>query len=347
MKYNLYNILFLISTISGLKGVPPGRFAHNSIINKKEVWILGGSQKPDGYNRTCIQDAGGPIAEGLWKYDINTKKWQFDEIEFTERRGATLVRNTKKIYMHGGGVVDGENSFRSIPLADMWEYKNDKWCEIKTNSPPIYAHQSVIDSKNNIYSLGGLDADGRSGYLHKFNGKEWTKEETPFSEKIDEFGGLMGHTMTLIENELIYVIGGVFGMPIDKNNYNEEVWVYSINTNKWTIVCGGIPLQGHSASKIERIKILAGLPYCNDDIIISGGYYPTEDEVNDEGATHLGGTSDNIYCFNTRRKTWKSVAQLEKPREFHTSVIRNKKLYIYGGYHIGYFWDDMEIIELE
>ncbi len=325
---------------------PNGRFSHSSLLYKQwkrhEVWLIGGSEKPPGKNRTCAEDAGGPISVGHWRYSILDNKWTYQDLPFPDRRGATLVKNSKHLYLHGGGTVDPNMPFRSVPTADMWEFKMKEWFKVEGKHPDIYCHQSVIDSRGYVYSMGGLDSRGMNKFMYVFNGKKWSKKRTPFAET-----GILGQTMTLIEDELIYIIGGVLGDVRNKEDYNEDVWTYNINTGQWNVECGSIQMQGHCASIYNKIINIANLPYCDDDIIISGGFYPTQDEVNDEGATHLGGTTSNIYCFNTRRKTWKQLGHMTQPREYHTSIIDENRLFIFGGYHIGNFWDDGEIVYLE
>mgnify|MGYP001201841542 CR=1 FL=1 len=327
---------------------PPGRFSHSSIHFKHwkrdEIWIIGGSQKPNFKNRTCAQDANGPIATGHWRYSILDNKWLYQDIPFMPRRGATLVKNNRKVYLHGGGTVDLKNPFRSKPIRDMWEFKHNEWqkVEIQGKHPDLYCHQSVIDSRGYVYSMGGLDGVGRNKYLYTFDGKRWSKSRTPFAKT-----GIIGHTLTLVEDELIYIIGGVLGDVREKKDYNADVWTYNVLTGQWNLECGGIPIQGHCSNKCKKVVTIANLPYCDDDIIVSGGFYPTQDEVNDEGATHLGGTSRNIFSFNTRQKTWRSLGYMSKPREFHTAEFDKSRLYVFGGYHIGNFWDDGEIIYLE
>ena len=324
---------------------PNGRFSHSSIFhkqgNKEEIWIIGGAEKPYKKSKSCIEDAAGPISVGQWMYSIPLNKWLYKDTPFRYRRGATLVGNNKNIYLQGGGLVNKDNPFKSIPLCDLWEYKNNKWREIKTNNPDIYCHQSVIDNRGYIYSLGGYNSNGMSQYLYIFNGIRWSRVNSPFKT------GIYGHTTTLVDDELIYIIGGVCGDASDKEAYNKDVWTYNIYNGKWNIESGGICIQGHSANKLINVVTIAQLPYCNDDIIFTGGFYPTKNETNDEGATHLGGTSKNIYCYNTRKRVWRMIGNMIKPREFHTSILHNNRLFIFGGYHIGNFWDDGEIIYLD
>ena len=319
----------------------PGRFSHNSIINNNEIWIIGGAEKPLFNNRTCAEDASGPISLGNWKYNLNNNNWRYEYTPFKPRRAATLVNNKDKTYLHGGGIVDINIPFRSIPLSDMWEYDNGIWRKIHTNNPDIYNHASIITDKGYIYSLGGLDKEGRSKYLYIYDGKIWRKQNTPFS-----LTGILGHTMNLVDNRLIYVIGGVFGNPTEKDEYNKDVWVYDIINNRWNVECGSMQLQGHCSNVYNKIITFHGQDFNDDEIIVTGGFYPTNDEVNDEGATHLGGTTDGIFLFSTRKKTWKKIGVMDKPREFHSSVIIDNRLFIYGGYHIGNFWNDGEIIWL-
>ena len=325
---------------------PPARFSHSSLHYKHwkrdEIWIIGGSQKPNFKNRTCAQDAGGPLSTGHWRYSILDNKWLYQDTPFPPRRGATLVKNSRHVYLHGGGQVHPKNAFLSEPLNDLWEFKRNEWTKVDGKHPGLYAHDSIMDSNGHIYSMGGLDKNGRNKFLHIFNGKKWSKTRTPFAKT-----GILGATITLIEDELIYIIGGVLGDVRNPEDYNNDVWTYNIHTGQWNLECGGLPLQGHCANICHKTVTIANLPYCDDDIIISGGFYPTQDEVNDEGATHLGGTTNRLFCFNTRKKSWRQLGIMDKPREYHTAVFEHNRLFVFGGYHIGNFWDDGEIVYLE
>lgn len=339
----LVTFIFL-NTVAGLSTLPAGRMFHNCILDKKKIWMLGGIQKPPGLNRTCSEDMRGEISEGLWKYDTLENNWQYEDVEFPKRRGSTMVSNDNFVYVQGGGVANVENPMYSIPFSDMWRYtkKNKMWIQIDTNNPPTYLHESIITKDGYIYSLGGFDANGKSKFLYIFNGQTWSKENaSPFMKN-----GIWGHSMTLVDERYIYIIGGTCGSPTEKKSFNKDVWTYDTETKNWNLECGGIPLYGHTACCVKRKLKIGDIMYNNDDIIITGGYYPTKMVKNDEGAEHLGGTVDNIYGFNTRTRMWKYMGKLVKPREFHSAILTDDKLFVFGGYHIGNFWESGEVVLL-
>lgn len=339
----LVTFIFL-NTVAGLSTLPAGRMFHNCILDKKNIWMLGGIQKPPGLNRTCSEDMRGEISEGLWKYDTLENNWQYEDVEFPKRRGSTMVSNDNFVYVQGGGVANVENPMYSIPFSDMWRYtkKNKMWIQIDTNNPPTYLHESIITKDGYIYSLGGFDANGKSKFLYIFNGQTWSKENaSPFMKN-----GIWGHSMTLVDERYIYIIGGTCGSPTEKKSFNKDVWTYDTETKNWNLECGGIPLYGHTACCVKRKLKIGDIMYNNDDIIITGGYYPTKMVKNDEGAEHLGGTVDNIYGFNTRTRMWKYMGKLVKPREFHSAILTDDKLFVFGGYHIGNFWESGEVVLL-
>ncbi len=337
-------MFLLINTLSGLTTKPAGRMFHNCVLDKKTVWMLGGIQKPPGTNRTCLEDSSGEICEGMWKYDTQKNSWLHEEIGFPKRRGSSMVSNDNFIYVQGGGVANVENPIYSVPFSDMWRYtkKNGMWMEIKTNNPDIYLHQSIINARGHIYSLGGFDSAGKSKFLYIFNGETWIKENaSPFMKN-----GIWGHSMTIVDDRYIYIIGGTCGNPTDKSSFNKDVWTYDTETKKWNLECGGIPLYGHTSCQVRRKLKIGDVLYSNDDIIITGGYYPTKMIKNQEGAEHLGGTVDNIYGFNTRTRMWKYMGKLVRPREFHSAILCDDKLFVFGGYHVGNFWESGEVVFL-
>ena len=335
----LFFSLFFQFTSSLLK--PSGRFSHNSIHHKNKILILGGSEKPPGHNRTCLEDGNGTIASGLWKYDPQTNIWKHEEIKPPARRGATLVKLNNELYLHGGGTVDLDNALKSTPCGDLWKYnKYNNW-EFLGPAPGLYCHSSISAPNNYIYSFGGINKNGFNSELYIYNGEGWRALPGPFPN------GIMGHTASITEDGLMFIIGGVTGPPITEENYNADVWTFNINTEKWNLESGGLKLYGHTACTISHNKIVHGIEYYDEDIIIIGGYFPTCEVINEEGSKHLGGTVQNIYSFNTRKRTWKFIGRLKKPREFHSSVtINNDRIFVYGGYHIGNFWEDGEIIQL-
>ena len=83
--------------------------------------------------------------------------------------------------------------------------------------------------------------------------------------------------------------------------------------------------------------------YADDSLIITGGFYPSVEETNDEGATHIGGTRYQVIDYNIRSMTFNILSTMSVPREFHSSHIVDNKLFTWGGYHIGNFWEFLEI----
>ena len=325
---------------TALSVTPSGRFSHNSIIYDGEVWILGGAEKPFGGSSSCANDIMGTIAKGLWKYNPKKDKWSYSDVEFPERRGATLVKNNRHVYLHGGGT-DSDISFRSTPTADLWQYRKGRWHD-KGPAPPLYCHQSVVTPKGHLYSIGGLDESGLSNKMYKYDSKEWHELKTPFKR------GIMGHTATLTDEGIIYVIGGVFGPPTEEENYNADVWSYNTVTDRWNLESGGLKIHGHSACKFSRSRAIGRAVFPEDDIVTVGGFFPTELQKNTNGVQHLGGTVQNVYSWNTNRRTWRYRGTMTKPREFSSAVGFNRnKLFIFGGYHVGNFWDDAEVLQIQ
>tara|TARA_X000001036_G_scaffold341316_1_gene320687 strand:- start:471 stop:1517 length:1047 start_codon:yes stop_codon:yes gene_type:complete len=345
---NLF-LYFLSSFITAIT-IPNGRIYHTSVLKKNKVWIIGGLEKPLSDNiRTCEEDATGKLAEGLWKYDIVNNTWEFEVTPFVGKRGSNaLINKEGEVFVFGGGTTDPKSPHYSIPVPEMWKFSNDAWSEIKTNSPPIYGHTSAINNEGHIYSLGGFHKNGRSSYLYVFDGKKWRREDTPFTlvdSNNGKTGGLVGHTMTFIDKRYIYVIGGVIGFPTDKEGYNSDVWSYDTYRNKWKLLCGGVRTFGHSACFKESTILSDSLKVKDDEIYIIGGFYPTEMKTTPEGAKHLDGTKSSILSFNIRTNSWKHKGHLKNPREFHTSVLcDNTRVFVFGGYHIGEFWERGEIV---
>lgn len=346
MNLFLYFILPFIMAST----LPPGRIYHTSVLKNNKIWILGGIEKPNTDSvRTCEQDASGKLADGLWKYDIETNSWDYEDTPFPGKRGSNaLINKAGDVYVFGGGITDPRRPHYSIPVPEMWKYSNNKWAQIKIDSPPIYGQSSVINKKGHIYSLGGLNKNGRSSYLYVFDGKKWIREDTPFSLiklKDGKPGGIMGHTMTFIDKRYIYVIGGVVGFPTEKEDYNSDVWSYDTYRKKWKLLCGGVRTFGHSACLKEDTVISDGLKVKDDEILVLGGFYPSNMVTNSEGAKHMDGTKNTILAFNIRTNSWKHKGNLENSREFHTSeLVDNSRIFIFGGYHIGEFWKKGEII---
>ena len=332
-KYNIDENTWCYNNVSF-----PKRRGSSIVSNNDFIYILGG-----GITNTKNPFLSIPLSD-MWRYDKSKTDTEGD----------------------GHGDSDGDTEMQ--------------WTQIKTNNPDIYLHESVITDDGQIYSLGGFDTNGHSPYLYIFDGKKWSREIAfPFSKNISETStetsngtssgtssGIWGHSMTLVDKRYIYVIGGTCGPPTETTSFNKDVWTYDILTKKWNLECGGIPIYGHRACHVERHLVtnnhLQGLQdpdnsveylysdnhisFPNDDIIITGGFYPTKNVKNNEGATHLDGTTKNIYCFNTRSRTWKYMGSMQKPREFHSAIFINDVIFVFGGYHIGYFWDNGEVIYL-
>lgn len=182
-------------------------------LNNK-LYIIGGGLTP-------MTDAN----DNIQIYDINEKKWSFENMNYKRMNPSTIVYNNE-IYIFGGNVKDDDISDEKISTDDGFK-------RIKLNSKyPFFKIRSSTIFNDEMYTFGANGNDGKSVngdmYKYTFSSSTWSKIENislPSSNLVRNtsmFVSLPYITKTTIEDNKIYNTTGLEFtddsiLPIDKD----------------------------------------------------------------------------------------------------------------------------------
>ena len=208
---------------------------------------------------------------------------------------------------------------------------------VNIGTPPFERvnHTGIVTDDNNLIILGGHDKNGNtlndlviynltqkswkypivnSIYTHKGTKLISTDSQfhlTPNEELSPIPAARAYHTATYFQDKM-YVFGG--------NSFDLEGQIYILDTQKinWTVVSSP---NGPEEVKTSRFRHTADL--WGKKIIIFGGT---------DGSSPSSTPLNSLISFDLLRYKWKVIPNHLPPIHSHSSFIRNKTLYIVGGY---------------
>jgi N-acetylneuraminic acid mutarotase len=234
------------------------------------------------------------------------KNWRKVELKNTEnlpseRSSFSLVPYEDEFYLFGGC---NQKRF----FFDFYKFNTSKnqWTRLKNELKLKRSHHSCSVHKDSMFIAGGMKMSDylNDFYQYEFKSEKWTKlPSLPFA--------LRGHR-SLISQDSLYIFGGTSN---GKNFFN-DLLRFDFLTNKW-----------------EIIEVV-------DNSIIPGRESHTFVEYKDQffvfGGLTENGISNDLFSFDLLNKEWKKIEYSGpnlKPRSFHSSLILNEKLLIFGGYN--------------
>jgi hypothetical protein len=193
---------------------------HSSIVYKDKMYIFGGSNGYEEYNKTLI-------------LDLKTLRWS--ELKSENNLPPTLDSHTGNLYENGSqafmivfaGYTRGErtNSLYSLDLNLL------KWTEIQTSGerPEVRSSHSACINNDFLFIFGGISDESEK--LNDFWNfdlklKFWTR----IHGKGEEPTGRSGHSCVVYKDLLI-----IFGGMKDITKETNDMYSYNIKENVWTL----------------------------------------------------------------------------------------------------------------
>ncbi|CAG8562457.1 8393_t:CDS:2 [Diversispora eburnea] len=246
-------VLFLRCSIANTSFEPQVRNYHSSVYIENKLYILG------GYN-------GGPLNSLLYldlsiSFNKDHPPWfclGYHGIPFGVFKAAASFGGIDNSTIF---LIGGERSEKEINYVYSFNTKSFTWNDSlinDDNTPKWHVDiQGVTDRNGKIYIYGGWLSGIRSNELSILDTRRlsWKTGPSPDSQS-----GRYGHTITLLSNGIIVIIGGY----VDGGGGLHEILLYDINERKWSsMITQGIKLS----YRIYHTAILT-----NDNrIIVYGG----------------------------------------------------------------------------
>ena len=279
-----------------------------------------------GYN--CSVPLGQNVQRRLWSSVAPTGT------EFTPRAGHTMtfLPSSNSIWIFGGFM------FKNITDELVkYDFTLNRWVALPQTSPwpqPRHGH-AMAAFNDNFYIFGGVLEDGvhdASLWFYNVASNTWALKAVGSTVAPS---AVAGHTLTLVENQWLYVIGG--RVPEGKFRHH----IHRIDANnplQWEQVdiLGGKELDrrivGHSTVYHKESKSL----------LVFGGFNP--DSAKFPNKTRY------LHSFHIEKRYWSVIDYnrdhdvMRPPKEmaFHTADIMGNYMVVYGGNsHIHH--DSMEV----
>lgn len=211
---------------------PPARSSHSAVFSHTQMIVFGGYDGAKSLNDLQAYDS----VTGDWKELVGRGKAP------SPRFGhSAVVHQQDKMYIFGG--YDG------VDRNDLYcfDFELMQWNAVLVKQgtpPPPRQYHSAVVYEDEMYVFGGKNGTRHYHDLHAFHfGSQSWRVVT--AESVVKPWPRAGHTAVAF-GSLMVVFGGMNG----KQNFN-DLSVYSIRTNRWTVVSidGDVPAErrAHSA----------------------------------------------------------------------------------------------------
>lgn len=243
------------------------------------------------------------ISKEFWRIPIDPKgKWERLEAG-TPAQGFAMVSYNKKILKVGGSIATNKagssHNLHSVDTIEIYDIENNKWKHYDNLPDPRSSHESVIVG-NTLYVIGGWDyGNGREKWLGGIQ-KDLADKQSKWV-KMPEMPIEVRAFSIASNNQFIFIIGGM-----DGGGTLNDLHIYDITEKKWS-KSTKFPSRGSLRGFGSAATFLSGKLYASD-------------------------SSNNIYEFNNKSKTWLNRKEkLKQPRFFHRMVNYDNELYVIGG----------------
>lgn len=287
------------------------RYRQTTLVFKDKIWIIGGSNQYAGDDSTFLND--------VWSSD-NGIDWTLinSNPDFSPREGHASVVFKDKMWVIGGKTA---TSGTDVTAKDIW-YSEDglNWTQATDNASfgGIAFHKLVV-FKDKLWLIGGVNLDTDLSFSQRIyateDGKTWSRvtENAPFGART-EFDAIV------FKDELYIILG------LESGSSDGEIW-RSQDGVSWELISNDISLTGiqsHSAIAFDGF------------LFIYGGNTPDIGYVND-------------VWYSRDGEKWKSTPETQTfsflPREWHSSLIFQNKIWLFAGQQKGEVKNDIWVIE--
>ncbi|XP_006821585.2 multiple epidermal growth factor-like domains protein 8 [Saccoglossus kowalevskii] len=271
--------------------------------------------------------------EVIWRtlYDPLLQAPSDNSYPSLSRMGHSMVAaENNELWVYGGYSLE-EGIKRDVQMYDLnshtWQVKSTS----SINMEPLgrYYHAAVYTNPRTMFIHGGITELGiaKDFWVLDLDESEWTRVEIPFI-----LPALAGHSMTLIRDRYIVILGGY--SPED--GLSDVVVQYDTEQTQWLVLdVKGTPptgLYGHSTvwnAETESLYIYGGYRFHTDQVALS----------------------DKLYAFYYPDKTWSILTASDQvkqlPRYLHAAVTTSQHLIILAGATENNFTNSVNLYKYE
>jgi N-acetylneuraminic acid mutarotase len=247
----------------------------------------------------------------IFIYNPITQNWRTGSTLPEARHHLGMVSNSKYLYGIGGFYGAKGNAWQIKETVFRLTTKNSEW--VAGPSLPIPMAESTYASiRENIHVVGGKTLDLNSNknvdVANHFMLVDNEKWETAAPSSVSR-----NSAASAVLNEKLFVIGGRKSGKLSKNLGHAEV--YNENTDKWESIAPlPVSLAGIAATVL------------NGKIVVTGG-----EAFGPNGNWKTGRASQQVWCYDPIRDSWKREGDMPEARHGHGSVTIDDAMYIIGG----------------
>jgi hypothetical protein len=301
----------------------PALYGAATLLLNSTIWIFGGNTSDSSTNAIISIDVSKswPISSPLinsFPSNADTPGW------LSPRSFSSMVLGAdgSSLWIYGGrsdssDLTDDQFSVFDTKSKAWSDPQKQKVLNNNNNLLPVFAQSAVRDTKGIAYYYGGgvdLSDTDLSSFddgpgLLKLNTSTSTFSSSQASANP---GPLAWHTATLVNNTLMYVIGGLKPNSFDDLN----VTVYNTVTDKWS------PPINYTVRPSGRHGHSAVLSADNSQIIVFGGVSSNK-YLNDIWTLDLAA---NKWTFRN------ASGNAPSGRAYHNSALVNNQMIVMFGY---------------
>ena len=232
-----------------------------------------------------VDCGGGTLLNSMIRFDPRHTK--IDELNACRllRLDPALVSRGQWLYMFGGST----DPFAVLDEVECYDVRTNTWMNLLPLPQPIHSHSATV-YKDVIYICGGMDINRQPlASLHVYDptSQQWeSKSPMQVARRL--------HVMLTL-GELVFVVGG-----IGSHSFHQQTQIpiesYSPATDQWT---------GYSSTLAGRS--IGHFLTLNDDKIVS------------IGREHYEATEDDIWEYDTKNDTWKSMVKVPRQMGLQTA----------------------------
>jgi hypothetical protein len=190
----------------------PARVFYGAVVFREKIWLFGGFDGRRYYNDVWNS------ADGVnWRRVAEKTAWT--------PRAAGVFEFKGKLWLFGGGVIDGEKSDNPNSRNEVWTSTDGiNWTEAKINSARLPSGTSVVfDDK--LWFIGGNRNDGRfdSALFVSEDGVNWQSQSAPWTPR--------GAVAAWVFGDKLFMTGGKYSYTEPNGDvkfvYSNDVWTLS------------------------------------------------------------------------------------------------------------------------
>jgi hypothetical protein len=287
---------------------PSGNWYSSDGVSWIKASDLPSEEWSQNFHRTVIFNGKmWVVAKDVWSTSDGVS-WNLEKADaLPYRLGDAVVAFDGRIWAMGGWARN-----------DVWSSPNGvDWTQELSNAafaPTTGQTAATFDGK--MWVMGGYTARGYSGEIwYSSNGADW--ERVPPSPFTDQWTPRTDHT-SLVFDDKLWVLGGVGGC-----GNSCGIVAYSSDGHSWTISSQSNQYSTpfNSPSIVER--------YGHSSAVFNGEMWVLGGTV-EQPYGGLRRTSDVYHSADGKRWTYESAPW--SPRRYHSSVVFDDKLWVFGGF---------------